>query len=1148
MSIEFYPYQTILSNSNILNNIPSASISFLLKINSNSDLSDVGTSFIASNEFYSKYYFSLIGSGTNPNTIKARTAWRNLNSTSTTKDIDLPIGVPIHIASTYANGLQMLYVNGVDTVISSLTGNIQSNSHRFRIGGWDLTPNSGYSWQLDNLSIWQNYALTKEDVLNLRSGAAPSSIQGSYSGRTEWSLDGPLGSSVRIGDSGINDLYGLYNFTTLAGSSAPIYSEDLIWEPSAYIMEGYLGTCGETLFFRFMTANSGDATPIQTYNPISIYKNGNYIGQSKDLWLTGSHNCIMYTFPSGESANANDEISISTSGWILTTAGDVQDETNYVVENKFGRSCFGTENVNKTLNIGFNVGSPVDPGNINIVFKNLSLRCAPFQGTTTNISGYPISASVVNSAASIVAINLSNYIDDTGMPGITGLVAVSWDRTSNSAPTTFFLHSSDFSTNYIRCVERLDLYNSGDTITYPEKTIGITRVYDIQLTNPSSVYTPLTLYFTVTSGTPYFDNLSVQHELDFTYTSGVPVTLDRSDKFAVSNLFLERTKNAGSIRFMDQLVGNPNQSNIIEYEDAINMDAYCFSNFSKRRWIVYYDHLKHFYPGNSPYIYSPVFGSSYPATLGENINSTQNQIVINDANTAPVFYGLNLFIDDEILNIVEASGNVMTVIRGHNDTTPTSHNSGIISVGYRFPSSGIFGSSVTYELVSPSAHYLKTGYYIPLDGGTYPYINYTDGTSGQIWTSSFVINSPAFVTSPSSYVIVRQVASYTEVSGIYNIYGNYSSARIPYNFNLSSNQCLPPGAAAHAAGQVDGANFYWTLPHAASDDFIIKAGRDVRDNFPAGRNIYIEIGNEIWNYLNPNSYIRALSKSLNMSYVYGYNIKRTIEARDILRSIFNEGGRNRGDEIKTTFNVQTVVGTASPPLIFAASNGFELDSICNAPYIGPYYQHAATISGYTFCNISQSLDLYIHDLYYGSDTSSFNYVMQDHMDAINVYNTSGYNCKMISYEGGLERPIGTATPWSKQRTRDMIYSPNQIIIEQDWYNLLQSKGYTQFNAFTLANIYYQGVYHWTHYGGFLQRPGLGDGSDGLYDNTKWLATPGYEYSKPTVVNQDANSVSTRGKAFLLWNEEVRNNIFTVAKSVLSYLPQNIFRNIFVKGN
>jgi len=50
--------------------------------------------------------------------------------------------------------------------------------------------------------------------------------------------------------------------------------------------------------------------------------------------------------------------------------------------------------------------------------------------------------------------------------------------------------------------------------------------------------------------------------------------------------------------------------------------------------------------------------------------------------------------------------------------------------------------------------------------------------------------------------------------------------------------------------------------------------------------------------------------------------------------------------------------------------------------------------------------------------------------------------------------------------------------------------------------------------------GRGDGLDGKFDNRLCLATPGKTYTKGPEVDQDANAVSVRGKAFLDWMEEV----------------------------
>lgn len=1160
MSIELNPLQFIkTANSNqILTGAPSGSISFFAEFDHESDLSDLTLGFLVSKESYSTFSISLIAGATNSGTVRVRSATTNQNGTASTPyTLDVFVGTVNHFALVYANGSQKLYHNGVDYQIGSLTGTLNNGTQRFQIGNYDFTPSSGFRWKIDKLAVWNGYSLSRSDVLSLRGGAAASSIQGGYTARYEWSLSGPSGSTVQVGDSGLADKYGVYNFNLIGGepgAGTPVYKEDLQWFPSAFIKDAYVGTCGKVFFVSFQSSQGAETTAIKSYEFPTIYKNGIELGRAKDIWLTGMHSYIMYTFPSGTSATSSDEISISTSGWITTQAGDVADLTNYVIANKTNRSCFDTENLVKTLPMGFNVGSPVSNNNPDIVFKNLKFKCPPFTNTTVDASGYPISTSAVNCAAGIFFTNMSNGIDNLLIPGITGFVAVSWDRTNNSIPTSFFLHAAGFSTDRIRCIERLDLYNPGDSGTFPGKTIGITRVYEVIQVDPSvTLECPLTLYMTATNNTPYFDNVWVQSQEDFTFTSGVPVVLDKSDKYAISNIFRRRVENAGSLRWMDQCVGNPIQGNIVEWEDCVGMDDFSYSATSKRRSTIYYDHIRPFTTGNAPYFYSASVGVPFDAILKENITSNQTVINIQDAKNVPIIFGQKLMVDEEVMNVIDVSGDYVTIQRGHESTTPTSHNSGVIQVGYRVPTYGTFNTShAVIEFVSVSSHYLRTGYTLPYNGGTLPYLKYTNGNSGQIWTSAFHIYSPVFVTSPSSYLVSYGISNPpASLSGIYDIREHYSTFNIPYNFYLSADPCFPPGAAAAATARVPGnVDFHWNIPPVASNDFIIKAARDVRDNFPPGRTIWVELSNEPWNYIGPNTWFRTISQYMGYSYFLGYYVTRTMEAIDLIKRVFDEDGRNRSGEIKGTFNIQPVNGTVAPLLNFAASRGIRIDSIANAPYISSNRTDPATNSGYGFCDPDQLPDLYIHNLYYNnSDTYSFVKLMQNHTDAINDYNvaTTG-NCIMIAYEGDMERPITTNIQYNREKSRDLAYSDRMVTINQDWFALLQKVGYKRFNIFTLCYFYYQGVYMWPYYLGALQRPGMGDGSDGLADNRLCLATPGYEHSKDSGTSIDNSNVSTRGMAFVLWNQAFADTSEQhINNAIIQYSPNRVLRNIFFRN-
>jgi hypothetical protein len=101
-----------------------------------------------------------------------------------------------------------------------------------------------------------------------------------------------------------------------------------------------------------------------------------------------------------------------------------------------------------------------------------------------------------------------------------------------------------------------------------------------------------------------------------------------------------------------------------------------------------------------------------------------------------------------------------------------------------------------------------------------------------------------------------------------------------------------------------------------------------------------------------------------------------------------------------------------------------------------------------------------------------------------------------------------------ERNDDLVYNPNFRQAELDFFAYCQKwvKG---------GNIYAYGmptgetaqwvVYHWQG-----QKPGKGDGSDGLADNRLCLAMPGQPHTKARNTSQDATNVSVRGQAFLDW--------------------------------
>ena len=111
-------------------------------------------------------------------------------------------------------------------------------------------------YSLNQLAIWQGYALTQADALALRGGALPTSISpGNIA--AYWTFDGTLGANPQIGDAELNDASGNgHNFTTLTGpSSLATYGGPLVYSPSTLITP-YISKSGQTAYFLSLSNTS----------------------------------------------------------------------------------------------------------------------------------------------------------------------------------------------------------------------------------------------------------------------------------------------------------------------------------------------------------------------------------------------------------------------------------------------------------------------------------------------------------------------------------------------------------------------------------------------------------------------------------------------------------------------------------------------------------------------------------------------------------------------------------------------------------------------------------------------------------------------------------------------------------------------------
>ena len=122
---------------------------------------------------------TLFGSGS------LRLQWLSHNGStngSSSYGLTLTSGTSYHLATIWQNGIQQYFLNGVQVQADTQVGSIgiagDSSPHAFRLGSDSI----GTDVTIDEPTLWVGYALTTQDVLNLRDrvvqpeGIAPSSI------------------------------------------------------------------------------------------------------------------------------------------------------------------------------------------------------------------------------------------------------------------------------------------------------------------------------------------------------------------------------------------------------------------------------------------------------------------------------------------------------------------------------------------------------------------------------------------------------------------------------------------------------------------------------------------------------------------------------------------------------------------------------------------------------------------------------------------------------------------------------------------------------------------------------------------------------------------------------------------------------------
>ena len=959
--------------------------------------------------------------------------------------------------------------------------------------------------------------------------------------------------------------------------------------PNSEITKAHVASSGESIAVFFDTDGTPSAPQFMLAAP-TVYKNGTSMGLSSEvvIWINSAALCMVIPLPSP--VLYTDVVTMTTtSGWMmLANLGIVGAATNLAVTNYVGQSCFGTESLARTLKPGVNVQLPgVSPSDCSQAFKNMAGRLN-INGSSNLPTplGYEQTFDLVDSPRGQGSQLPSSF----GTPTPIGYYAIGYDDeylANGGSPTGQLILVPSYGST--ATITQMHAYDNTGALT----DIGQMDQYYIFEVTSSNVYSDqacfnasVSLQYPTGSGNTYITNLWIIGPGEFTYPPSTPFTFNRSNPYEISNAFLTALPNSvGCMRVVAVLSGS--ESTLCEpWEGRQVTDV----SWNGNNWSVpiTYTTLRPFVTSVSPYIYADQFGSpwtalSSPLATGQAINSTQATITLTHAqtecggtgaNATPLFYGIMIAIGGqggsgtlEYMRVTGIpTGTSVPVARGSAFngvlTSAVAHNVGeTVTLCNRYAWTTLANlpnwwggiGHQTVEVVCFEQHKLKSGVQTSGDfASSYPVEDTndvgltTDGDGGIILVTgatTFVVSwwngtsNPA-ATLNTSYAIPSPSVNFTNVQ---------PGGAMPYEY------------ACKLTSAFD-CDLHILFPLLASDSYIYERALQMLGAVSAGRKIHIELANEPFTFYFVQDNTTAISSFLGQTNWEYWYVLRLNQIAQIVKTVF--AGAGRESEIHVLANggpdASNILGIAQ-----TMSPAVQIDDIG----IAPYYAMDMSLSSVQFCNnatINQIADLLIHQVYYLPGSVSFNTGVPGSefsttLAFIDSYNTAtGYDCQLYGYEGGYSYgapnvvtpagPTGNNLWFNYQASFDVRYLPVWRIYEKDFYAFCQTAGYVMVNTYAESLYYFYGNC-WNIYTWINQIPGLGDGTDGKFDNRTSMQTPcltGPTYFSQGYIGPGAGTVTVTAVVYedydLLLTVE-----FSIAPtlSVLNYIwiqddPANLY--------
>lgn len=199
------------------------------------------------------------------------------------------------------------------------------------------------------------------------------------------------------------------------------------------------------------------------------------------------------------------------------------------------------------------------------------------------------------------------------------------------------------------------------------------------------------------------------------------------------------------------------------------------------------------------------------------------------------------------------------------------------------------------------------------------------------------------------------------------------------------------------------------------------------------------------------------------------------------RAAFASAGRTT-DLVRVLATQGSWSGNINGRVTDAVAFGWDFEECAGAPYFwnGPYESSLATV--FDTLDNDQVMDLMETYMGYSLDVNNFV------SNITNALNTFYPRAVPVCYEGGPEMLGLTSNSGTVggARSRMTARHPRMRWVMFRYLQILQSYGYTLFNDYMLSgnirsNVYWAAAM-WACYVRYDQPAGMGDGSDGLYDN------------------------------------------------------------------